>query len=196
MREKFTTLNGPDFRQRYNETYGFFIKDSGEKILVQVFVGNKHLTFVNSEGFEYRINPDTPNEFEFIPVSRGWYDIGENIHFLTRRPERQWRRGICVDNTSAFYVRNGRMFRFDLDTQTLEKILQHAVDHKTSVASYEKQGHAALSKNFAIVANKVWFESIPVGTIKKNNIMLSNDLILQELTDLIKRNNYPFTVSL
>ena len=78
-------------------------------------------------------------------------------------------------------------------------MLAKAVAYDVAVADFLAKGRSsvALSRHFAITNNVVYFLNLQAGTIAANVITLAKglEMVRQELTELINRNNYPFKVA-
>lgn len=186
-----TSRNHQDWSRRYQGTYGWYHKDDGSKVLVYVYrVDGDRVTF-HYDDMEFYANVDSGVKFEFIPVNRSWVNgISGNVYLLQRIPHRQWKRGISTDNTS---VRLGDMYNARINYGLLSDIFKDGYDPFAKVDVTKRA--VALSKNFAInTKNQFMFLDQVVGTVNKNNIILKDDLLFQEVNDMIRRAKYPLTV--
>lgn len=198
MKDSLTSSNHQDFRARYQGTYGYYVDPYTSKRL-PVFVGNcnqHRVTFNDITGRELHVNVDAGIEFEFIPVDRGFFQVNKEVFYLERVPARQWKRGICNENTRA-YTLDGALR--NIAANYLEIITNMLPINCQSGWLLSKDGYpAALSKHFAIsAANVLYFYNKEIGTVDHatNTIKLNNDMLLQEVTDLFRRNNIDVRVS-
>jgi hypothetical protein len=107
MFEKFLNNGTNTFRQRYNETFGFWV-DNVRKIrklvkITYISDNNGHLVFVDDKGVESVLYSDSDEDvgFEFAPPVKSWYPHTTYGAVLGYRvPNQQYRRGIHVDNYS------------------------------------------------------------------------------------------------
>jgi len=152
-----------DFRRRYEGTYAWLwmdrtqeetlihidrIEDNNDKVATINVTGAKYGQLVlnlGSEEYELR--------FKYPPV--GVFQHGDDAMFFRRRPMRQFRRGICADNS---YLGNctrgfvGNRARFGTPE------VQSAFDHKTfgekealKMLDGGKHRGVALRNNFAMI---------------------------------------------
>lgn len=190
MRDSLTGSTAADFRQRYENTYGYYLGEEDKKILVHVTkVTQREMAFKSLSGeFVCFANKDV--QFEFLPVQRGFVDSSLGLFYFSRHPARQWQRGMSDGNTKLYKSSNG-WATASLTLETLTELLHYPLACADSVAAYfeKKQQHAALSKHFAIIKGLVYFYEVSVGEIdKKHQITLNNTLVLQELSDLLRKN--------
>ena len=133
MFEKFTSIESPNFRQRYQGTFGFFRKGE-KKILVQlnsITTGDSRalVDFSDRNGIKYKLYSDSDDAsvgFEFIPPKCQYHDTTEGTFLVKRIAAKQYLRGICDRNTSIRTVNgNARTVGFDI----LHAIYDNGVDH-------------------------------------------------------------------
>lgn len=200
MKDTLTSRNHQDFRARYQGTYGYYVNpDNAQKVPVYVANCNQHkVTFQDIEGRDLFANVDTGIEFEFIPLDRGFFQtINGKVYYLQRVPARQWKRGICYDNTQVHELTNN--LRSDVPN-LLEVIAKlRPIDCAESWYLFNGKVPVALSKHFAIsTEGRLYFYNKSIGTVdhKTDTIKLVNDMLQQELTDLFRRNNISVTITL
>lgn len=190
MIASLTSRNHQDFRARFLGSFGYITLSDGKKKLVKVTnVSEDQVTFKAGDLFDYYAKVDSNFRFEFIPVTRGWYNTTDGkCRLLTRLPHRQWHRGIHSDNTGIFdiFERN-----YPVDYDNLSKIFVPGFNNW----EYNKeQSECAISKFFAVTKSRVYFLNRSIGTIKNDLITLVDNTVKQELMDTIKRNNIPIKV--
>jgi hypothetical protein len=202
MLDTLTSANHTDFRQRYLGTYGWF-HTGGRKLLVYVNeVSDREVVFSDRQGTSYNVFRDSGLEFEFIPVDRGWFNTVNGAVYLARVPARQWHRGICKSNTQIYTpTKEGSFTATGVGIRILSEIFENKVTVKDALDKYVVGSNSvALSKHFAITpAAKFAFYDQLVGTVDhkegKFTLTLTDNLIHQEVSDLIRRNNYPITLN-
>lgn len=202
-----THANIADFKQRYQGVMGWLHSEKADKgksaVVVSSVTANK-VTFKDSNDNEYYANVDTGVQFEFVPTQRAFYNTADTVFLVQRIPARQWKRGICVDNTDISELINGvligqpttvnwRKAAFSVMTSTLPG--------KEALSSFFEGGRSsvALSKYFALSGNSLFFLTLLAGEFNKKTktitLFKEFQMIRQELGDLINRNNYPFKVA-
>lgn len=194
MKATLTSINHRDFSQRYGGTFGWLLKDDGNKKLVKVdHVNEDFVEFTDSSGLPFRAMADKGVHFEFIPVDKGWY-LGKSntLYFMYRIPARQWKRGIHPDNTriaSAAKVDYGQK----IDLPLLEDIFVPGMDNWRKMP----KPPMALNEFFAIDKdNNLWFYNKKIGKLVENVLKLNNELFYQEVLDAVRRKDYNFTVAI
>lgn len=204
MLDSLTSHNVRDFNSRYSGTWGFYIKDNKEKVLVYVSkVTDERVTFKDTQGGVFFGLVDKGMMFEFIPVTRGFFNAGDTkgTFLLQRIPARQWQRGISGSNTKAhMLLATSELKSVPIDAviplvfegeQKQKTPTQEQVDHLL-----EKHGAAALSRHFAISGEDFWFFQTRVGKIiNKKKIVLDVPTIYQEVSDLVRRNRLHYEVT-
>lgn len=200
MRDSLTSENVRDFSARYRNTFGWLIGENDKRTLVQVTaVSDDKVRFVDIRGAEYFASADKGVQFEFLPVTRGVFNIGNGqVVFVCRVPARQWHRGICANNTQLFVIdpKHG-LEQLPVDLKYVNLLFNTKVDVKDLVNRFlaDAVKSVALDKHFALVGDKVWFMNNPIGSITSNNIKLDNDMFRQELSDVIRRNSYSLVLN-
>ncbi len=189
MIEEFKSSGAADFRQRYKDTYGWYLTDSGRKVLVQlVDVGENQLKFQGKDGESFTALADKGNRFEFIPLERALYNTPSTVVYCTRVPARQWRRGIHSANTRIVNLQSGIMGSgVPIDFKILSEIL-HPEDVSTYVSDYlaKRRDAVALNPMFAFTKETVYLYQRRIGTIMGDTIALTENLFKQEISDLCR----------
>ncbi len=200
MLDTLTMYNRDDFNQRYARSYGWFIHpETGAKTLVYVRkVERDKVTFETEKG-EFYAYSGTNVQFEFLPITRGWFhtsNFGPVI--LQRVPAKQFSRGISDSNTSVRY--------FGLSDSLREKALSlgilQDVFGATPVTKPNLQDFFAnpalgfiMNPYFLLWKDGVFFYDVQVGTITGEVITLTDSIIKQELQDYINRNDYRLRIA-
>ena len=189
MLDTLTSLNGRDFNQRYGNTFGWLVKDDGKKSFVFLHGTDsrmERIDFSMGTTMQYHAKKDTGVTFEFIPVDRAWVNGEDGPYFLSRHPTRQWKRGIASTNTS---IKDGKFRSLAINYETLVKIYNDNYQERNYSKEF-KEG--ALSKHFALCGKDLWFYDKRVGKFdpKMNEIVLSDSIIYQEISDLFNRNGW------
>lgn len=199
MKDTPTSANHTDFRARYNGTYGFFIDpDTGKRLPVQVTNATSRVVeFTDITGRALLAKVDSGLEFEFIPVDRGFVQLvdGRTI-YLQRIPARQWHRGISPHNTTKHLLTSSLN---PTEEPSFLEIISSLTDKSPAelfAGLVSKRLHTcALSKHFAIAADhSFYFLNKRVGEYYDGVITLFTDMVVQEVSDLIKRQNLPIQV--
>lgn len=194
LKEEFKSGTIRDFNARYGETFGWYEKESGDRLLVKLLsTDSATLTFTDHLGIRYTAEADMGNVFCFIPVERKMFNMGDDVWCTSRKNARQWKRGMCSSNTEIY-----SFLRRDWMAISFENVLRLYQDKPglQQVANF-KQGkwdNVALSDTFAIVGNKVFVYHSDIGTYKDGKIKLTNDLFVQEVKDAVRRGGFAVEV--
>ena len=188
MLDTCTYENQRDFTARYKNTIGSLVKEDGTKEWVWIAgVNDESVMFTTLDGMKYTASIGKGTQFEFTQVPMAWYNSHEGPMFFSRRPARQWQRGISSANTLVY---NQFLNKIDL---TLGRVVQA---HLPS-GVYKKQPAWALSKHFSFNKDNVlFFYDVPIGEKKDLLFSVKSCNVVQELQDTIKRNNLPFQVEI
>lgn len=211
MFEKFTGPDAQDFRQRYEGTYGFFIKGD-QRILVRLDSINtedvKQVSFSDKDGIKYKLRADSDDDsvgFEFLPPKNSYHNTLEGTYLLKRIPTRQYSRGICDRNTSIQTV-SGRVV--PVDFKYLHQLFGKNPSPKEMLAlvqspAWKFERSIALSSQFAIQLDnsRLYCFSLRIGEValtKDNVVAITLDdpsLWQTELRDCFSRTQIQGTVA-
>jgi len=190
-----TLYNSEDFRTRYRHTFGWLIKDNNEKVLVFIKDVGRQVVFTVEDGSEYFANAGFNVMFEFLPITRGWFDTRNGPVLLQRVPARQYQRGISKSNTSCTRIGiGGHLLPVAL---TIDVLVDVFVNKPTSTFQQfvkKEKLYLVVNKFFLLSHGFVYMYDMQVGsyTLDKNNkvfVLLDNAKFKQELTDSFTRNN-------
>lgn len=186
MKDFYKAATFRDFQQRYVHSYGWCIIDGVRELVCIAAVGPERLKLYDTAGRSHLIPPDTPFAFEFIPADRGWYNSrrGHPLLFY-RHPARQWSRGINASNTN---VRTAAGHNVEIDLELMASVVWDKHE-------YDKDVPCAVSKQFMLGKNFVWFYDRKIGVITKSGVQV-NKLFAQEMRDLFDRNKLPLIVEM
>ncbi len=192
MKDTCTIHSARDWRQRYEGTVGKYIKPNGQGEWVYITrIRDHQVEFQDKHGTDLAAVHDTGVTFEFTQVIQGWTMHPEYgpVH-MSRVPARQWQRGISGNNTSLVYIRGGKIAHLRVDLTLVGELLDPAKPTKFDPAS------CVLEREFAIACGTLYFHRQQAGTVKDNVITLNGVYdIRQELSDSIRRNNYPLEIA-
>lgn len=189
MKDTCTQDSLRDFKQRYHNTIGSIIKEDGSRDWVFIDeVREDGVLFKDNKGNSFHAVNGLGTEFEFTQVPMGWFNTSKGPILFSRKPAKQYQRGIAKANT---LVRNSDLCSIDL---TLARVAEAFTYNK----KWEGKLPWALNKFFCIGGkNILYFYSEPIGMIENNVIKISAACqVAQELRDTIQRLALPFTVEL
>jgi hypothetical protein len=201
MIEEITSLGYGEFSKRYHGTLGFLASASGKKRVVSVIdVGRSYTLVTDKNNTEYRLNNDTGCQMEFTQVPSQWFQpVKDCVVYVHRRPERQWRRGICADNTQIWTPRKSgeSLMNIAVDAGKISQLFYPDSDSKDFDDLY-KINCGLWSKYFAWTVNTVWLKNLPIGKVdhKTKTITLATGLFEQEMRDALIRSNSEYQVKI
>lgn len=189
MLDSLTKDNWRDFSQRYRGTYGWYTPEIGKPRAVYITnVSEEMVQFQGLDGNEYHALADKGVKFRFLPFRKKIF-VGQDgaAYVAVRRPARQWRRGICNDNTLVYMLRPDGARAVPIAT---------AVKQLMSEEGSKLNKGVKLSDNFAIVGTIVYLHEHMIGGIVGNHITVLNEyrLFKQELRDALRDNSLSYIV--
>lgn len=200
MLDTLTMYNREDFNQRYARSYGWFIHpETGVKSLVYVRKVERDKVTFDTEKGEFYAYSGTNVQFEFLPITRGWFYtsiFGPVI--LQRVPAKQFSRGISDSNTSVRYFGMGDFLREkSLSLLILQEVFGAKPITKPTLRNFFAVPSMGFIMNpyFLLWKDKVFFYDVQVGTITGEEITLTDSIIKQELQDCINRNDHRLRIA-
>jgi hypothetical protein len=178
-----TSRNLADFKQRYLGVFGWFCNNTNKKLVYISGVNSKQVTFTDAEGAQYFAHIDAGVEFEFAPVMRGWYNTPQGVFYMCRVPARQWKRGVCLDNTFISHASNPE---YGYVGEVWGKAAFNILDSQDNYISKDTQ-EVAYSKHFANIRGQLFLYTKPIGTVANNKVKLATPLFKQEFLDMCRR---------
>lgn len=199
MRDSYTSENHRDFNARYAHTYGWLIQGDKRSLVFMEEGDEERFTFTTGGLQRYTAYIDGGAVFEFIPIKMGWFNASDGrIIFLERHPARQWKRGICGDNTWAYsYASWGGIGAERVTYELLKSIFVDApvITNLDIIAKTISKQPVALSQHFALANGNVFFYKTSVGAFNNGQIKLTNTIMQQELSDCIRRSGLPWSIA-
>jgi hypothetical protein len=184
------TLGSRDaWRQRYQGTYGFLKQTEDSKVLCHITnVDSTKVVFNTSLGSGFFANMNSGIQFEFLPVTRGWF-YTKNLGWvlLQRVPARQYHRGISENNTVLSVPLTGsRLYNQGMSLSLLEDIFINKPKAPDGVL---------LSRQVLIHPNNtIYLYDLDIGTKSGNTLMLRSALVKQEIVDQVRRMKLDYKV--
>lgn len=180
-----------DFSQRYRGTFGWLVsKDKDVPVLIRE-VSDTVVTFQGLNGEEYFAYADKDVMFKFLPLKRR-ITLGSdgNLYAISRHPARQYRRGVCADNTHVNQLTAGGPINRIVDVSTINTII-------LGEAAKPAPGTVKLSDQFAIVGTMLYLYEYMIGTVVSNSdIMVDKKYLsfVQELRDAIRNGSFKYRI--
>lgn len=184
--------------QRYQGTFGFLKTPSGKKILVDITnVDAQYTEVVDTKGNNYTLASDTGCELEFTQVPSQWFQPDpEHIAYVTRRPERQYKRGICNANTAIWIPGRSGDRLSDVPTTSIRIEAIFNPSEIRAFDDYHKIKCGLWSKFFAWAESTVYAKDLKIGTVDHETkaVSLQDEMFLQEVRDALVRSNSDYSV--
>ena len=184
MIESYHSHNRDDFRQRYRYSYGWMINpENGKKTLAYISnVDGYKVTFSTMDGDGFYVNCNSGIDFEFLPVTRGWYYTTKHgWMMLSRIPAKQYNRGIHQSNTHC------QIFETSKSLYSIRPNLSILNDVFVAKPT-PTDGSIKLNNCFLLTKDFLWFYDCIVGKREGNTIKLSFPMVGQEVSDCVRRN--------
>lgn len=203
MIEVVTRARAPEMAQRYQGTYGFLKTGSGKKILVTINdVDTSSVEVMDVKSNKYTLASDTGCELEFTQVPSQWFQPDpDHIAYVNRRPDRQYKRGICPGNTNVFIPASCGKYLVGADTTAARiNALFNPTDPEAlrAFSRYSRMKCGLWSKFFAYAQDTVYCKDLVIGTVdhELKVIMLNDNVFAQEMRDALVRSNSDYTVKI
>lgn len=198
MKQQFTSKNSADFKQRYEDTFGFFTRPgTNDKRIVKFLEVNEELvSFVDQKGISYTVYPDSDVEFTFLSPVKKLFAVDDLVFLIQRRPARQYQRGISENNTQII-----NLLTFGNSQPTFGR-LEAAFEKEPTPKLFEqdfqlgKRRTILFSNIFAGVETKFFLYNSVIGKISDKTITLDDDIYIQEVKDMIRDTGVDYKVTL
>jgi len=113
----FQQSNVPDIEKYFRNTF-IKLKEFGDELFFVNHVGSCAVLGKDQSGedFELILSDAMPYEVDYVLPSRSVFQSGNRVSMLQRIPARQYKRGLCSDNTQLVDVYTGEKLPVDMDT--------------------------------------------------------------------------------
>lgn len=190
-----TSENYRDFHQRYSHTFGWLItKDKPDQFVQILDLDDNSVNFKTSkDGPTYYAKVNGGAVFKFQQVERGLYrGLDGLIWYLARIPARQWKRGVCKQNTQLQFLDSNNFYNpDDRGFDSFANVLCNEQRYEYQENEYED---TLISKHFCVSSTgSVFFYNRAIGSADKNGSITLNQfgaVVKQELQDALRRNKW------
>ena len=192
MLDTLTSENYRDFSQRYRNTFGWLVNKNKEIPIYIREVSDTTVAFQSLTGEEYFAYADKEVIFKFMPLKRR-ITIGVDgaAYVVSRHPARQWRRGVCADNTRLYKLQMDGPRSIRVDVATINNLI--AADNPKTLPNVVK-----LSDQFAVVGSIVYLYEYLIGTFNAttHDIVVEKKYLnfVQELRDAIRNSGLNYRI--
>jgi len=152
-----------DIHKYYRGTYVKF-KNFGDTLFYIANVTSTQITGTDQDNnpFVLDLNEEAPFEMDYVLPHRAVFQYGDNAVVLHRRPERQYRRGLCTNNVQVLRV--GSTSRMELTFDLLKAYVAKQQYYRLTDISNTTKASLALGQRLSVL----------VGT---GDILLDNTII-------------------
>lgn len=161
---KFCPSTAADIQKYFRNSYVKFT-ELGDKLLYVHKVDNDEVFCLdkNDDVFVVELREDEPYEMSYTLPHRGLFLYNGGLYQLRRVPARQWRRGICNDNTVIQNMLTGKNHPISFDI--LEAFTEKPVYQQLSSWKGE---NLLLSQRFAILqTGAIFCDRLRIGNLEE-----------------------------
>lgn len=199
MKEEFTSAGSRDFRQRYEQTFGWYTSESQQRILVMLeSVSEAGVKFRDSRKNQYTALPDVGNQFEFLSPVKRLFAVKDDIYLIQRRAARQFQRGVSSSNTTIIKLPIGVPVSVNFSNVAAAFTPTVRVGFERKWAAYEEgmRNSMLLSDLFAVCQDNLFLYKEVVGKVdrKAKKIVLTDGTFRQEVADVLRDNGINYSV--
>lgn len=168
---KFCPSTASDIQKYYRQTFVKFT-ELGDKLLYVQKVEMNEVLCVDSkdDAFVVELREDEPYEMNYTLPHRGLFLCEGGLYQLRRIPARQWRRGICSDNTLITNMLSGKNVPISFDI--LEAFTNKPVYQQLSAW---KEDNMLLSQRFAVLnTGAIFCDRLSIGNMEKGRAVVQS----------------------
>lgn len=191
MLETFQSNNSRDFRQRYQNSWGYFKTESGNRVLVIMKeISDSSAMFEDQRGAKYHAKADQGVEFEFIPVRKRLFIHEGDLYYVSRVPARMWSRGVNSENTSIVNLAAGSWG----NKLSFETILSAFASDHAPVEESLGNSSFVLSDMFGVSHGTLYVYNHAIGSWdkEKQTVSVTDPMFEQEVKDLLTKYSLPY----
>jgi hypothetical protein len=143
--------NWQDIRKYYEHTYVKF-NEFGDKLFYIAEVGPSIIRGIDDTqtDFELYLSDDAPYYLDYLLPHKAVFQYKDSVALLQRIPARQYRRGLCSDNTQILNVASGS--KYDLGFPTLKAFVS-----KPSYASFSEAFNCKAKVKAVALSNRMTY---------------------------------------
>ena len=175
----FSSANYEDIHRYYRCTYVKF-KEMGDRLFYIRDVSVNQVRGTDEEGteFELYLNHDDPYEVDYVLPHKSYFQFNKRACMLQRIPAKQYRRGLCGENTRLTAVgKTGNLVNVDIGFDVLKAFVskQAFPSIKTVLTMKNKPLSVALSPRFAFVpeTGQIYADQHAIATVDKKQQRVS-----------------------
>lgn len=196
---KFSKDNWEDIKKYFDKSYMKFPLLGDEVVYVESVssagMSGKRMKNADWDGWQFTFGGvDTVAEVEFVLPRKSYFQSDNGAYLLTRLPAKQYKRGMCRENTSIECL---TIHGFEGVPLSLELI--NAYTHKPSFQGFcEELGSSyAVSRRMAVdQTGKIYIDHTRIGYIdvKERSINCNIELFVPEIEQIVQEHHQNFSV--
>lgn len=179
-----------DIHKYYRGTYVKF-KNFGDTLFYIANVTATQITGTDQENnpFVLDLNEEAPFEMDYVLPHRAVFQYNDHAVVLQRRPERQYRRGLCTNNVQV--TRVGSTSRMELTFDLLKAYVAKQQYYRlTDINVYVTKGSLALGQRLSVIVGTgdILIDNIIIGRYlaAKKAIRVRHGNFRKELEEMAK----------
>lgn len=175
---KFCSENAGDIDKYFRHTFMKFPGFAGDTLhrIDSVDESRVRGMFLDDEGseaeFQFELHPSykqTPPDVDFLFPQKAWFQMGEHALFLHRLPARQYRKGICSENTAIYRLVQkdyGPLEGYALQFDSLKAYVEKPAYRSLSTLDHTSGISWALSRRMAVnCEGSLYVDTLEVGQV-------------------------------
>ena len=195
---QFTFSNRDDIRRYFRGTFLKF-QEFGDTLFYIEDVTNGTVVGKDDQDNDFVLYLDDarPYEVNFVLPHKAVYQHGRGCTLISRIPARQYRRGICVDNTQIMRLSDKQLY--DVNFANLTAFVQKPVYHSLKKAIHGKNSLISVAVTprffFEKRTSQLYLLQTAVATYdRERKEFTCISLFKEELNDLIAQDPWEVTV--
>ena len=193
---QFKSSNHEEISRYYKGTF-IKLREFGDQLFAITGVNSESVTGQMPDGNDFilHLSDEVPYEVDYLLPHKSFFQNGKNAVLLQRVPARQYRRGVCSDNTRMTELSNtGNTRNLSVNFATLQAYVQKSTfpSMADAIANKKRWKSVALSKRVAYVSDMMTFfvDLRPVARWDTDKVVMLNKLFTDELTKLATPSNF------
>lgn len=177
-----------DIIKYYKGTFVKF-KETGDRLWYIHNVNYDEVHCKDVDGFDLYIDLNEEYEVDYALPGRAVYQCGNQAFMLSRKPAKQYQRGISSNNTNLSRLRpDGKWDSVQLTLDRLQQFVDKPAYQDPDVVQWPEMASIALNPVFSVaVGTKILYAlRTSIGSVNNNTkeVMLSNSLFKPEVKKL------------
>lgn len=178
-----------DIHKYYRGTYVKF-KNFGDTLFYIANVTPTQITGTDQDNnpFVLDLNEEAPFEMDYVLPHRAVFQYGDNAVVLQRRPERQYRRGLCTNNVQVLRV--GSTSRMELTFDLLKAYVAKQQYYRLTDISNTTKDSLALGQRLSVLVGTgdILLDNTIIGRylVQKKAIRVRHSNFRKELEEMAK----------